>query len=126
MVLLIGGRASGKYEAAQRLLGGEPRGCTAEEALSAPAVRHMEAILRQLSDAGEDTDAYIRSFIRQNPGAVVLCDEVGCGIVPLNYSDRRYREAVGRACCLMQAASHTVYRVVCGIPIKIKGTEETP
>lgn len=52
---------------------------------------------------------------------VVVCDEVGCGIVPLDPDDRAWRERVGRLCCDLAARADAVVRVVCGIPQMIKG-----
>ncbi|MBQ2910721.1 MAG: bifunctional adenosylcobinamide kinase/adenosylcobinamide-phosphate guanylyltransferase, partial [Clostridia bacterium] len=50
-----------------------------------------------------------------------IADEIGCGIIPLEKSDRIYREALGRFLCDLAAISDTVIRVTCGIPTFIKG-----
>ena len=47
-------------------------------------------------------------------------DEVGCGIVPLSREDRDYREAVGRAGQKLAEAAREVWRIQCGIPVRIK------
>lgn len=47
-------------------------------------------------------------------------DEVGCGIVPMEKSERDYREAVGHAGQMLAAAAAEVYRVQCGIAARIK------
>lgn len=52
---------------------------------------------------------------------VVICDEVGCGIVPLNKADRIWREEVGRALCTLAKNSEEVWRVSCGVGVCIKG-----
>ena len=54
-------------------------------------------------------------------GKIVIADEIGCGIIPLEKSDRIYREALGRFLCDLAAISDTVIRVTCGIPTFIKG-----
>ena len=48
-------------------------------------------------------------------------DEVGCGIVPVERLERDYREAVGRAGQLLAQNASQVFRVICGIPVRIKG-----
>ena len=54
-------------------------------------------------------------------GKIIICDEVGCGIIPLDKSDRVYREALGRFLCDLAANSDTVIRVTAGIGQFIKG-----
>ncbi|MBR4831850.1 MAG: bifunctional adenosylcobinamide kinase/adenosylcobinamide-phosphate guanylyltransferase [Butyrivibrio sp.] len=50
--------------------------------------------------------------------AVLICEDITCGIVPMNREDRRWRDDVGR---LMQAlgAERQIYRVICGKGNKI-------
>ena len=52
--------------------------------------------------------------------AVLICDEVGCGVTPLDRGDREWREQVGRACCRLAAEAEAVYRVHCGVGVRIK------
>lgn len=54
-------------------------------------------------------------------GKIVVCDEIGCGIIPLDKADREYREALGRFLCLLAQRADTVIRVSCGIGSVIKG-----
>ena len=54
-------------------------------------------------------------------GKIIICDEVGGGIIPLDKSDRVYREALGRFLCDLAALSDTVIRVTAGIGQFIKG-----
>ena len=51
---------------------------------------------------------------------VITSDEVGLGIVPLDRKVREWREATGRALCRIAAEADEVYRVSCGIGMKIK------
>lgn len=76
--------------------------------------------VRAALQEGKDPRELALELIRTHPDAVVVCDEVGSGVVPLLKEERAYREAVGRALCLIAGASNTVTRVVCGIPVKIK------
>ena len=60
-------------------------------------------------------------LIHQNPGIVLVSDEIGYGLVPIDAADRCYREQVGRICTELAAFSDEVVRVVMGIGTKIKG-----
>ena len=60
-----------------------------------------------------------RLFLK-NPDVILVSQEVGYGVVPVDAFDRKYREAVGRVCTKLAAYSHKVTRVVCGIGTVIK------
>lgn len=51
----------------------------------------------------------------------VVCDEVGCGVVPIDAFERLWREEVGRLCCDLAMEAQVVLRVVCGLPQVLKG-----
>jgi adenosylcobinamide kinase / adenosylcobinamide-phosphate guanylyltransferase len=53
--------------------------------------------------------------------AIVVSNEVGMGIVPLNDLARRYRDVAGSANQILAAAADEVYLCASGIPIRIKG-----
>lgn len=57
----------------------------------------------------------INDIYEANPDIILICDEVGGGIVPLKKEDRIYREAVGRALCCAVKKSDRIERVMCGI-----------
>ena len=51
---------------------------------------------------------------------ILVSDEVGYGVVPVDAFQRAYREAVGRTCTKLASFSRKVTRVVCGIGTVIK------
>lgn len=55
-----------------------------------------------------------------NGELLIVSDEVGYGVVPIDAFERRYRETVGRVCTELAAASSRVHRVICGIGTVIK------
>lgn len=70
-----------------------------------------------------DTDLvgdFAKDLFEKNPNLIVVTDEIGYGIVPLNYGERVYREQVGRVCTALAKESEEVYRVICGIGSRIK------
>lgn len=121
MKLIIGGAYSGKEIYAKEHLSVFPADCTPEEALKAPAILNLQGILRTLLERNENTDSFIEQLIKQNPNAVVICDEIGMGVVPLDPLERQWREATGRACFALAKSAEKVIRVICGIPVVLKG-----
>jgi len=69
---------------------------------------HAERIVR---GAYEDVEK-IAEYLADKE--IVICEDITCGIVPVDATDRKWREDVGR---LMQALAKNrrVYRVICGI-----------
>lgn len=60
------------------------------------------------------------NFIVSNPSWLIIADEVGNGIVPIDKFERKWREETGRALCKIAKEADVVYRIYCGIPEKIK------
>ena len=118
MKIYIGGSFQGQAEAAERETGLKPEPVSRGAALSAPAINDFHELLRGLTPA--EARAFAEALIEQNPDAVIVADEVGMGVVPLEPEGRLWREAVGRAMCLLAASAQSVTRVTCGIPVRIK------
>ncbi len=54
-------------------------------------------------------------------GKIVLCDEIGCGVVPFEKAQDDWREQTGRLLCDLAARADLVVRVYAGIGQAIKG-----
>ena len=70
----------------------------------------------------ENADVIVNyhEFVRKIMEKAVACDEVGCGVVPMDKKQILYREAVGRSCCILAERAERVTRVICGIGVIIK------
>lgn len=51
---------------------------------------------------------------------IIVCNEVGSGIIPMLASERMYREQTGRLCTLLASRAEHVIRMVCGIDVNLK------
>lgn len=89
--------------------------CTEEELYACRVVNHFHLYIRRCMEQGEDPAERTEDFIRKNPGAWVITDEVGCGVVPVDSFERLWREAAGRAACRIADESAQVYHMVCGM-----------
>lgn len=54
------------------------------------------------------------------PDRILILDEVGCGLVPMDPFERQYREAVGRLGEQLAKKASEVYRMSCGLAQKLK------
>ena len=71
-------------------------------------------------EAGRTKEELIDTVLKKNSGILIVCDEVGCGLVPVDAFEREYREAAGRICTAFADRADRVDRVVCGIGMRIK------
>ena len=121
MKLIVGGAFCGKEIFVKETYHVEPHDCDRVTAFSCPAVSNLQDLLKDILLQGGDTDHFIEKLICENPNAIILCDEIGMGIVPMDRDERCWREAVGRACCALSKKADEVVRVVCGLPVYLKG-----
>lgn len=100
----------------------------AEEILMSnkPVIYNFNNLIKELLvvyDDEEKVKEKIKKMIKENRKAVIISNEIGYGIVPIDKFERRYRELTGRICCEIAKESKEVHRVICGIGTIIKGEE---
>lgn len=124
MEMIIGGAFQGKSAYAEKkypdkkwILGAS---ASEEEILSAGGILGFHEYIRREMKAGKDVSGLAKMLIEKNPQVILVSDEVGYGVVPVDAFDRAYREAVGRVCTELASFSSCVVRVVCGIGTVIK------
>lgn len=107
-VLIVGGQGQGKAEYASANYG-------------KPDIEglHLEVhrLLKEQKDAGE----FLLKQIESMESWIITCNEIGCGVVPMDAVERHWREEVGRLCCRAAEQADIVERIHCGIPHRIKG-----
>ena len=59
-------------------------------------VNDLHLWIRDIMNQGQDAKTVIMSYIDKNPDCILICDEIGNGIVPVDAFERQYREQVGR------------------------------
>ncbi len=87
----------------------------------------LHQMIRRKLEMGEDPkwleDKMWKQLVEGCPERILITDEIGCGIVPLDPFERQYRELTGRICCKLAAAAAEVWRVTAGIGICLKKGE---
>ncbi len=105
LIFVVGGAYQGKYEFAKTF--------------GFPVVNQLHNIIRKLMENKADVSAEVTQLLEKKD-CVVVCDEIGCGIIPIKKEDRDYRETVGRIACAIAKKADAVYKVEAGIAQKIK------
>jgi len=67
-----------------------------------------------------DIENAMRQLISANHDKIVICNDISCGVVPLDPVLRKWREAVGRSLAMLTRISDEVIRLFCGIPTRVK------
>ncbi|MBD5500413.1 MAG: hypothetical protein HDR10_04285 [Lachnospiraceae bacterium] len=62
----------------------------------------------------------IEAFLNDFEDCILISDEIGNGIIPLDAFEREYRERMGRILILLAKRAEEVERVICGIGQRIK------
>ena len=115
MILIVGGRAAGKRALAASLGYYEDQ-MTCDPEQSVPVFLDAQEAARGLDKEGL---AALADALAQRE--VVICTEVGAGVVPIDPEERAFRESAGRLAVALADRAACVVRVVCGIPQVLKG-----
>lgn len=94
--------------------------CTWEDILRAPIINHFHLWIRRMLEEKKDMGSLVFELIEKNPEVIIIVNELGCGIVPIDPFDREYREVTGRICQTIAKEAKEVHRVVCQIGQVIK------
>ena len=126
MRLVIGGYAQGKFSYVMERYGTQDAVVLDEitdvthASQNMIVVNHFHKWMKCCLEKGRNPELMIDEFLEKNPDCIIISDEVGNGIVPMEPFEREYRERLGR--CLIELAkkAESVEKVICGIGQKIK------
>ena len=129
MILIIGGAYQGKMAFAEQLLEEQKKNGKAGSIFPQFHMwvkEHMMADANDISETANSNEKNdklekeLREKLAQEPDMIIVCNELGCGVVPMDAFDRAWRERTGRLTCALAAQAEAVYRVTCGIGTRIK------
>ena len=83
-------------------------------------VYEIDQWILALIKADIDVAESVGQFIEINKNAIVICNDISCGLVPVDPQMRQWREAVGRSLALLCRNANEVVRLFCGIATRIK------
>lgn len=133
MEIIVGGQAQGKLAIAQRehpdytLTKGEVTEFPSDLWLGSGQFRlilnHVHILIRRMLERGYSQEKILEEFAvleEKTSGLVLIFDEIGSGIVPMDPFERKWREVTGRVMTALAGQADRVERVVCGIPQSLK------
>lgn len=96
--------------------------CGENEFLEAQVVNHLHLYIKKHFEALKTGEGQERFFagLSEQEDKILIGDEIGCGIIPLDAGEREYRELYGRMMCRIAQNAHRVTRIICGVHQVIK------
>ena len=124
MKMVVGGAFQGKRAFADAVYPGvqwiDGADCPLTAVDAFEGMDHFHIFVRRWMEAGRDQIELLEKLQAGNKNLVIICDETGCGLVPVDAFERACREAVGRICTALADKAERVDRVICGIGTRIK------
>ena len=126
MKLILGGYANGRTAYAMQNYQLTESDCF--DAAAEPLARwngqrlilHAEQLVNTWLEQGKEPCTEILPWLERWQNAVLITQEVGCGLVPVTPQQRQLREAVGHFNRLLAECAETVERVCCGLGMQLK------
>jgi len=126
MILIIGGAYQGKLDYAKKRLnarGSDVFSCKDDE-MSLPEgkaiIDEIDKWILALLREGIDVKKEAKRLVEKNREAIIICNDISCGVVPIEPLMRKWREEVGRVLAVLAAESDEVVRLYCGIAMRLK------
>lgn len=123
MHVILGGRFQGKHAYAQKLYPHFPAvsDLARSNTLAPGLVVNVHLGVRRLLVEGEDVSSFFAENLSLLRQCVILCEEIGGGIIPVDAFDRQWRDETGRVYQYLAAEADTVDRVFAGLALRLKG-----
>ena len=124
MVFVIGGAYQGKLDyVAENYPGRSVYQCSIDDPdidLSASVINSIHFL--SLAQLRKDIDplVYLSDIMPMLREKIIICDDISCGVVPIESEARKWRENVGRSMTMLSKNADEVIRVFCGIGSRIK------
>ena len=124
MILIIGGTSHGKLSYVKEKVGEVSVAVDFEGAKTGRIFDKMHLAIRELQKNGGDPEAALDAVLESNPGVIIICDEIGGGVVPIEPEERQWRETVGRLCHKLAQRADFTERIFFGIPMRLAGDKD--
>ena len=86
-------------------------------------INHLHMWVKDLLREGmeeSEVQSTILSWVATHPNTILICDELGNGIVPLVKMERIWREQTGRLMIELAKQAERVERILCGLGQRLK------
>ncbi|MBQ7522335.1 MAG: bifunctional adenosylcobinamide kinase/adenosylcobinamide-phosphate guanylyltransferase [Clostridia bacterium] len=126
MRMIIGGVAQGKLNFAMRKYNITENDifdieiCAFEEIENKRCINNYDRVIKALMERKENPLAFTENLIKRNSDMIIIMNEIGNGIIPIEKEERLWREQTGKIGCRLAELSESVERIICGIAVVLK------
>ena len=125
MDLIIGGAYQGKLEYAKNRYSLEDPQifyCTEEGDIGfgARCIYNIHEFTLYCVRSGNDAVELFKAHCGEWNDSVLICNDIFCGVVPVEKEMRDWREITGRLCAYLSSEAENVIRIFCGLEQKLK------
>lgn len=124
MILIIGGAYQGKRDFAKdafHLEEGAIFTCQGSEIdFSAPCIDRLEEFTLSCVREGKDALAILKDHLSELEDSILICQDIFCGVVPMEAEHRQWRNVTGQVCQLLSRNASRVSRIFCGLEQRLK------
>ena len=85
-----------------------------------PCIDRLEEFTLACVRTGIDPIAYFQDHEAQWQNATLICQDIFCGVVPLEAELRQWRNVTGQLCQYLSKNAQRVSRVFCGLEQRLK------
>ena len=124
MILITGGAYQGKLDFAKREFAVREAeiytcdGITID--FSRRCIDRMEEFCWACVLQGIEPKAYFQDHCDQWQNHILICQDIFCGVVPIDPDQREWRQATGRLCQYLAGEATQVSRMFCGLEQRLK------
>ena len=126
MILIIGGAYQGKLEYVfnEYSLINDDVFCCHEDLdyinFNKKIIYNINLFILAMLKKNKNSLEYIKNNIEKFNNKIIICEDISCGVVPIDSTMRKLREEVGYILSIISKKSDKVVRVFCGIGMVIK------
>ena len=124
MILILGGAYQGKLDFAKEAFSfseAEVFSCQNEEIdFSKRCIYGIEEFTYACIEKQKDPIAYFKEHREAWAESILICRDIFCGVVPLDYVQRQWRQTTGRLCQYLASEAKQVSRIFCGLEQRLK------
>lgn len=124
MKLLIGGAYQGKRDFAKTafsLSEDDIFTCAGTQIdFSKPCIDALEEYVLACVQCGAEPLEYLKANRQLWQDSVLICQDIFCGVVPIDAQMRQWRQETGRVCQYLSREAEQVSRIFCGLEQRLK------
>ena len=124
MILILGGAYQGKLDFAKRTYNLSQEDIftciDTNPDVSKKCIYGLEEFTFACIQSGIDPLQQFQSLYPQPNDTVFICQDIFCGVVPMERQLRLWRDATGKLCQYLAGKADAVYRIYCGLEQRLK------